>query len=653
MIDRIIIRRDEDVQAGWQSSLGAFHSASAYQIQSSLENFVRDYSPEQAAAWREEIPLLQREAGEMLQVREQSPAYGAILEYRLPYDLRRPDVVVLAEGAVIVLELKGKSHPSQADLDQAAAYARDLRAYHRECHERPVHAILVPTRARAVNETRDGVLIVAPDLLDQVVGELAAQAGASGPELAAFLADDSYCPLPTLVEAARELFESRTIREIWRARASTEPAVAAITEVAHLAARTKSRHLVLVSGVPGAGKTLVGMRAVHAKFLDDLAIARAGGKPAVPGLYLTGNGPLSEVLQYELKSAGGGGATFVRHIKSYLDRYIPRSDLVPPEHLLVFDEAQRAFSADKVADTHDKWSFNWIASEPELFVRICDRMPEWSVLVGLIGGGQEIHVGEEEGLGQWRDALAQSPNTWTVHGPRDLVTLFEGSHAPCVVVPALNLNTEIRFHRAVNLHEVVEKLLEDGDARDVVQMAETVLAPNGVQLDGLRLYVTRDLDVAKEYLRDRYQDFQRARFGLLASSRDRDLTRFGVFNDYQATKQIRVGPWFTEGEEHELSCRHLKQCVTEFQCQGLELDMALIAWGTDFLREDGAWTDRNARRYMAKGRTRVRDPHQMRKNAYRVLLTRGRDGSIIYVPSLPSLNETWDYLLNAGFKQLA
>ena len=638
--------------AGWQSDLPTFRATAAGVIQGSLEDFVRDFSAEQAAAWREGIPLLQREAGELLDARAQAQQYGAVLEYRLPYDGRRPDVIVLAEGAVVVLELKGKARPSQADLDQAAAYARDLRAYHRECHKRDVEAILVPTRATGSAHRADGVLVVAPDRLDEIVGDLAERSGGDGPSLDDFLHDDAYCPLPTLVEAARELFESRTVREIWRARAATEPAVKAIAEIAHEAARTRTRHLVLVTGVPGSGKTLVGMRAVHARFLDDLAVERKSGRPAVPGLYLTGNGPLAEVLQYELRRAGGGGRTFVRHIKDYLDRYIPRPERIPPEHLLVFDEAQRAFSPEKVADTHKDWKLDWIASEPELFVQVCDRMPEWSVLVGLIGSGQEIHLGEEEGLEQWRKAVEKSEQEWIVHAPERLEDVFSGGAFDARWVPALSLDTEIRFHTATKLHEFVERLLGAGEGGGASAVAESVTAPFGRHTDGLKLYLTRDLEHGKAYLRERYAESPRARFGLLASARDKDLATFGVPNDFQSTKRVRVGPWFTEGEEDERSCRRLEQAVTEFGCQGLELEMALVAWGTDLMRENGAWTIRKARRYRPKGRCEVRDPFQMRLNAYRVLLTRGRDGTIVFVPPLDELDETWEYLRASGFREL-
>jgi hypothetical protein len=394
------------------------------------------------------------------------------------------------------------------------------------------------------------------------------------------------------------------------------------------------------------------MRAVHAQHLDDLAVPRGDGRPTVPGLYLTGNGPLAEVLQYELRRAGGGGRTFVRHIKSYLDRYVPHLERVPPEHLLVFDEAQRAFSPDMVADKHRNWPLALIASEPELFVRVCDRMPEWSVLVGLIGGGQEIYVGEEEGIGQWRIALERSHERWTVHAPAGLEPAFTGSTLATRWLPALNLNTEIRFHGATRIHEFVDSLLTNADPAAASLVAESVLAPYGRSSDGLRLYITRDLDQAKRYLRERYSEAPEARFGLLASSRDRDLPAFGVSNDYEATRNVRVGPWFIEGESDSRSCRHLELAVTEFQCQGLELDMAVVAWGTDLLREQGSWTDRKARRYGTRGRTRVRDPFQMRLNAYRVLLTRGRDGTVVFVPRMPDLDETWNYLLASGFELL-
>ena len=640
--------------AGWQSDLRTFNGTSAGVIINSLEQFVQDYSPQQTAAWREEVPLLQLEADELLAVRHTATEYGIVLEYKLPYDGRRPDVIVLADGAVVVLELKGKRSESlnQADFDQISAYARDLRAYHKECQEREVYPILVPTRERDFSEEIDGVFVSSPDRLDEVVGLLADKSKGTGPDIKQFLGQGSYSPAPSLVQAARELFESGEIREIWRARAFTDPAVEAIGSITREAAVTRTRHLVLVTGVPGSGKTLVGMRAVHDQSLLDLAVDRSSNKPTVPGLYLTGNGPLAEVLQYELKRAGGGGATFIRHIKNYLDRYVSNPTWEPPEHLLVFDEAQRAFSPDRVADIHSNWGVHQIASEPDLFVRICDRMPEWSVLVGLIGEGQEINVGEEEGLIQWKDALEKSEHDWIVHSPEEINNIFADSDIRTRDNVALNLDTEIRFHRATHLHEFVNEVLTKGDIATAANIAKSVKSPNGETTDGLRLYVTRDLDLAKTYLQERYVEAPEARFGLIASSRDKNLESFGVYNGFMATRRVKLGPWFTSGDEDPFSCRNLNTVVTEFGCQGLELDMALVAWGTDLIRNENHWSDDNARGYSRRGRAKTRDPFQMRLNAYRVLLTRGRDGSIIFVPPLANLDETYEFLMQCGVSEL-
>lgn len=640
--------------AGWASDLPAFERAPSREVRAALQRFVRDASPEQLRAWDDAIPRLQTEARELLAAEAAAAGWDAILEFKLFYDERRADAVVLGNGAVAVIELKGKEAPNQADLDQAAAYARDLRAYHKLCHERPVTAILVPTRAGPRARLRDGVWIVGPEGLDGLLRDLSRGVVAPALARADFLDADNYSPLPTLVEAARELFHNGEVREIWRARAHTDPAVDSIAKIAHEAARTRTRHLVLVTGVPGAGKTLVGMRAVHAHHLDDLAVARKGRKPTAPGLYLTGNGPLAEVLQYELRPAGGGGRTFVRHIKSYLDAFGGRPERVPPEHLLVFDEAQRAFDADRVADVHKDWPAARIASEPELFLRLCERMPEWAVLVGLIGGGQEIHIGEERGLVQWREALARAPaeHQWIVHGPADLEPLFAGGRGGFRWDSALHLDTEIRFHLATDLHSFVTRVL-DGDAAGASPLGESLWRPRGRAEDGLRLWVTRSLTAARAYLRERFGGEPERRFGMLASSKDKLLPRYGVDNSFQTTKRLKPGPWFTDGDGSLESCRHLRTVATEFDAQGLELDMALLCWGSDLIREDGAWSNARAARYKKRGRARVVDPFQMRLNAYRVLLTRGREGTVVFVPPDPLLDETYEYLLACGMRALA
>ena len=185
--------------------------------------------------------------------------------------------MLLVGDGVLVVELKVKEQPSQADIDQAAAYARDLKCYHRECWDRDATAVLVPTRAKGYVRQSHGVHITGPDALDNLVARLTTAGAVTPIDRGRFLDESADRPMPTLVEAARELFQSKELRTIHRARAATDPAVGTISAIIHHAAKTRSRHLVLLTGLPGAGKTLVGLRTVHARYLDDLVVQRDNG----------------------------------------------------------------------------------------------------------------------------------------------------------------------------------------------------------------------------------------------------------------------------------------------------------------------------------------------------------------------------------------
>lgn len=628
---------------GWSSNFPTFRAAEPRLVRGRLQEFLPDVDASQVRAWDDSIPKLQREVGESLDAYSQAAQYSAILEYQLPLEFRRPDVLLLVGSAVIVLELKGKEIPSQADLDQTAAYARDLRAYHRDCDGRPVYAVVVPTRAKGYVGERGGVHIAGPDVIDALIANFSDVRDLPQLSAEAFLDASAYRPLPTLVQAARELFTTGTLRDIWRARANTDPAVNEIETIIRGAAAAKRRRLILLTGVPGAGKTLVGLRLAHAHYLDDLAVARADGhKPTAPAVFLSGNGPLVQVLQYQMKQAGGDGKTFVRDVKGYVQAYSRPKAPVPAEHVLIFDEAQRAWDADMVAS---KGHTDSKRSEPEHFVQFAERIPEWCTIVGLIGTGQEIHLGEEGGLALWRKAVEESsvPEDWEVHGAPQIASLFAGSTVPFVASSALTLDTEIRFHLAKDVHPFVDAVLR-GDS-DVARQHVAHLSSHD-----FHLRMTRDLDTAKAYLRERYAEHKLARFGLVASSRDKDLIHFGVRNDFNWTKNVKVGPWYVDGDGSSVSCRQLEEVVTEFAAQGLELDAALLCWGSDLVREQNGWSIARARGY--KKGSLVRDPYQLRLNAYRVLLTRGRDGTVIFVPPISQLDETWRYFKACGVSDL-
>jgi hypothetical protein len=520
---------------GWRSSLSEFSESEPRVVRLQLQKFVEDASPEQIRAWDQSIPWLQRKCRE-LGVRDTGAhEYTAILEYELPRDSRRPDVIVLERGCVAVLELKGALHASRAALDQALGYARDLSAYHAACANRHVTPVLLVRGGDVTPNIRDGVYVVGPEGLDSLLEQLSL---ANEPVISAqdFLAPDAYAPLPTIVHAARELFHKRELPMIKRARAATDPALKYISDIAHRAASTRSRHLVLLSGVPGSGKTLVGLQLVHAHWLDDLSVPRANGRPSSPAVYLSGNGPLVQVLQDALRDAGGGGQTFVQAIKNYVSHHSRPGRPVPPEHLIVFDEAQRAHDAERVAHVH---GVPVAKSEPQHLIEFCERIPEWCVLVALIGNGQAIHVGEERGVPLWLDAVRQShkASEWTVHGAPAFSEAFREFPGVSNWNPVLSLDTEIRFHLTPKVHQFVAGLLDAPPASSLAALADEL------HEGGHRFLLTRSLDSARDYLRERYADAKFARFGLLASSKDKWLPSFGVDNTFQTSKQLRVGPW--------------------------------------------------------------------------------------------------------------
>ncbi|MGB3429582.1 MAG: DNA/RNA helicase domain-containing protein, partial [Burkholderiaceae bacterium] len=617
---------------GWRSNLESFHRAEPRVVRLQLQRFIADASPEQIRAWDQSIPWLQRECRELEARDSAAREYTAILEYELPRDSRRPDVIVLERGCVAVLELKGALHASRAALDQAFGYARDLRAYHAACADRLVTPVLLIRGGPRNAEERDGVYVVAPDGLDHLLDRLSVP-GEDILEIEAFLAPDAYAPLPSIVQAARELFHRRELPMIKRARAATDPALQYISSVAQDAASTKTRHVVLLSGVPGSGKTLVGLQLVHAHWLDDLAVPRANGRSASSAVYLSGNGPLVQVLQDALKDAGGGGKTFVQGIKEYVRQHSRPGRPVPPEHLIVFDEAQRAWDAERVARGHKS---EVSKSEPEYLIEFCERIPEWCVLVALIGDGQAIHVGEEAGIALWHQALLRSKRAseWTVHGAPAFSTDFQGLRGDSSWNEVLNLDTELRFHFTPRVHKFVAGLLDGAASASLRSISDELNEA------GHRFLVTRDLGAARGYLRERYADAKYSRFGLIASSKDKWLPEFDVDNTFQTTKQLRVGPWYNADPIDAQSCCQLTSVATEFSSQGLELDCALLAWGSDYVWRDEGWSIE----YSGKNRPPLKDPVAVRKNVYRVLLTRGRDGTVIYVPRHNELDATFEHL---------
>jgi hypothetical protein len=564
--------------------------------------------------------VLQRQLTQLIDQRPDSQSWTLIFEYELPHEGgRRPDLVLLAEDQILVFEFKQKANPSQADLDQVAAYARDLTEYHRASHHHPVVPILVPTRRTSESTQQSDVQVLNPSDIAAWLSQLEPQANHLDPQ--AWVQSD-YAPLPTVMQAARTIFQQEPLPEIKRARSAGIPELLDYLYcLVETAQANGERHLVLVTGVPGAGKTLVGLQFVYQHPLQNDQKRQA--------VFLSGNGPLISVLQYALKSKA-----FVQAVRNFYLQHEVRRQTAPSEHIIVFDEAQRAWDAERMAE---KYGIDSAAAGAVL--RIAERVPDWCVVVGLIGEGQEIHVGEEDGLEQWNQGLKQVTATWQVHcapGQIDFFTAVPIEHIHSHA--RFNLTTSLRSHLASHVQTWVAHLL----AGELGQAA--ALMPR-LRQQGFDAYLTHNFELAKAYCRERYPDQPQKRYGLLASSRARNLATYGIPNDYYATSRLNMGAWYIDPPDSSLSCCALERAVTEFGCQGLELDFPIIGWGDDLRWDETEWSS-------SVRQKNVRNPLRLRLNSYRVLLTRGRDGFIVFVPSEAKMKSTYEALQAAGLQVL-
>jgi len=625
--------------SAWAGRFADLVQLPRHHLQARLEAFIPDATREQRAAWAAELAVLEREGAQVLVLHPPSASDGAILEYKLPREAgRRPDVLVLQNGRLVVVEFKETGRLRRADIDQVAAYARDLAQYHGACEGLSVVPILVLCGTGAPLRLADSVRVVPASQLAATLVELGRGAEGTPVSLETFLAGE-YAPLPSLVTAARLLFEHLPLPFVRRAAsAGVHRAVGSVLALAKAARERRERVLVLLTGVPGAGKTLVGLQVAHSAALEEGYRAEPRSRRGAPATFLSGNGPLVQVLQQALQSKA-----FVQDMHRYIREYgLEHPERVPPEHVVVFDEAQRAWDREKIADFYMKKLPELPAarhhSEPDLLIEIASRVEGWSLVLALVGEGQEIHTGEEAGIGQWATAVGRSPAPWRIVGPARLAGLFPG--CAYEAESTLDLDVCLRAQAAGDLHRWVALLLEGEDPSACATLGHRL------RLEGFPIYVTRDLAAAKTYARDRFSGERDRRYGLLASSKSKNLARYGIDPGFQATKVVRIGNWFNDEPESERSCCQLEDVVTEFQCQGLELDLPIVCWGDDFVWGTRGWQ----MSLRSRRQPLVRDPMRLRTNTYRVLLTRGREGLVVFVPEAPAaaMDGTFATLVSAG-----
>lgn len=539
-----------------------------------------------------------------------------VFEYELPRERgRRPDILIIADDRIFIIECKDMKKLEQPHIDQLKAYVRDLKNYHSASFNIKFEPLLLMTLMVETREITQGITIISPDQLSDVLNVTESYENIDPEEWI----NSRYAPLPSLIAAAKMIFQNEPLPRIKKAESlGVNDAVEELIKIAELVLKIGEKHLALVTGVPGSGKTLVGLQLVHQLQKDE---------KTPTAVFLSGNGPLVDVLQHTLRSK-----VFVQDVHGFLKEYGGNKNDIPNEKVIVFDEAQRAWDSERVKEKRGT-----DVSEPLDFLTIGGRRPGGALMVGLIGEGQEIHLGEESGLIQWNDAIADSNVKWIVHCPEKIANIFNNAEK-VLMNERLNLTATLRSHLAEDVDKWVEALLV-GDFNLARQYAINI------EQENFNIYVTQDIDVAKQYVKERYNGCEEKRYGLICSAKAKNLVQYDIKNDFYSMQRLTIGPWFNDPPESEKSCCVFNLPTTEFQCQGLELDLPIICWGDDFYREGNDWKNKGRVRYKSK------DPFQVTLNCYRVLLTRGRDGMVIFVPTEGTV-DTFNALVDAGAKVL-
>jgi hypothetical protein len=612
-------------------------------------------APEQLSAWRLQLPVLRTALADLPPRAVSNASPWIHLEFDIPRLGRRVDAVLVTDTAVVPIEFKvGAKKFLQIDYDQAWDYGLDLKNFHAPSHSAPIFPILCATEALETNRRwkrphPDGVrppfFCNAHSLGEAII--LAIRATHSDPPaLLDLIAPEtwgtgSYSPTPTIIEAARSLYAHHTVGEITRNDAGAThlaDTTAAVERIITDSRQRRRKAIVFVTGVPGAGKTLVGL---------NVAARHGERSDTTHAVYLSGNGPLVKVLRealaldehdrrhskdtkVRLDDCRNAVQAFIQNVHHFRDEAL-RDPSPPVDHVVVFDEAQRAWDVKKLASfmKQRKARPGFTQSESKLLLGALDRHLDWAVVVCLVGGGQEINTGEA-GIAAWLESLQTAFPSWDVYISPNLADSEYGA-APAIKTltesraavaratfePALHLATSMRSFRAESLSRFVKALL-DGEVRVSQQLFAEFR-------EHYPIVITRSMKAARRWIRQQCRGTERA--GLLASSSAQRLKPYAI--DVRAS--INPVHWFLKPPDDTRASCYLEDAATEFQVQGLELDWTIVTWDADLRWRGSNWSYHKFRGAKWTDIKKV-ERRQYLKNAYRVLLTRARQGMVIFVP---------------------
>jgi len=601
----------------------------------------------QNKAWKEQIEILK---GALI-------GYDGIIffEFSIPRMGNRVDSIVIINNVVFVIEFKvGETKFHTYQIEQVWDYALDLKNFHKPSHHAVLAPILVATEARhsfiEISTTSHNDNLILPIKTNKEDLVLAIRNILKFFEDKEIIDGDiyekgSYAPTPTIIEAAVSLYNSHSVEEITRSDAEAinlTKTTSAISEIINKAKSQNKKIICFVTGVPGAGKTLVGLK-VATSHLDE--------EKGSQSVYLSGNAPLVAILQEALArdkvkreaeignkvkkgEAKQAVKSFIQIIHHYRDAYLV--NLEPPyDHVAIFDEAQRVWNKEQTVKfmKQKKNEPDFKFSEPEFFISCLDRHKDWAVIVCLVGGGQEINTGEA-GISEWLNAVKEDFPEWEVHISPNLTDseysavesineLKEGSEI--IFNNDLHLAVSMRSFRAEKVSLFVKNILDlkkEDAQKTLSQISEKY-----------PIVLTRNLSKAKSWLKEKARGSER--YGLIVSSQAQRLKPYAI----DVKSPMNPVNWFLDGKDDVRSSYYLEDVGTEFQVQGLELDWACVTWDGDLRYSSTEW-----KTFGFKGSKWQNINHIERKkyliNAYRVLLTRARQGMVIVIPEGSSEDHT-------------
>jgi hypothetical protein len=668
------------LRAYYRNSLAAFLAASPSEVAFTLvdQNGRFGFSELKADAvdaWKDEVAVLQDQFSELSVRLPAALQWGVLLEFTIPRRQRRIDAVLLAGELILVLEFKSNLSSSGASpgLRQVEDYALDLASFHQPSHKRVIVPILVAPELqielpRSVEGNVRTVGTSSPmEVAKLVLATVQAEPSTSERQLSFEEWDDgAYQPVPTVIEAAISLYEGMSVREITRSHAGEEN-LGKVTDFLLNAIRgsqhTGQKTICFVTGIPGAGKTLAGLNLVHNKAVGE------EDRPAP--VFLSGNGPLIKVLQEALArdfakrtsssitKARNEVRTFVQNVHTFVKTHLHEAKDKVCEKAIVFDEAQRAWSAEKNRKEHQDKGEDWHISEPEMILKIMDRHPDWATIVALVGAGQEIHDGEA-GLSEWGRALARYPHWQVMVSPVALnggdgiegAVLFSDAFPTNKVVEedALHLNVSIRSHQAAKLAQWVNCVI-NGNEKDATSLSKSI--------EQFPIVLCRDVSHARRWLLTHTRGERRC--GLVATSGASRLRAHGLETAISFRKSYSYARWFLDSQEDVRSSYQLEVLATEFEIQGLELDVIGLCWGGDFVWDQFASKWRTLQFTGKRWKDLKGHKAVQTVNKYRVLMTRAREGMVIFVPNgdpndttqdVKGMNDTAEYLIRCGASRL-